>query len=898
MNLTTTSPRASDADTLAAFANELGRFFNSQHIVQIDWDATGKIHVLERGGAVSPQERSIDGSSRLPFADGHCDTVFNLGSLASLPLAVVDVWLAELHRVTRRNLWIALEALPGRNQNWWERRFFEVGFRKHPFTMVVCPYSERERDATRVLLVLEKIPAAALARYPLTALKAERDLHMDMLREAGIRSEAHLARYQLAARHAPEQGIILDAACGLGYGSAMLARQFPGARVIGIDISEYAVDYARTNFAAELPNLEFHVADACDLTMVVEDSVDLVVSFETIEHVPDPELFLRGVARRMKAGARFIGSVPNLWLDETGKDPNPWHFHVFDLPKFYQLMAGHLQVSHVYRENAGGHLRNTKAGPDMREVRLPVTDQLEEAEWWLIAAQKPDPRAGIAGPKPRIWLVDGDVRGRFYTQLQSVLDADWLAGPDVVPDNLDLAIVSDEFCWENSLEVQQLKRLGVPTLHVVDGVVDWKNTWENPRSLRGDAGLPLFQPVLCDKIACLGPVQARIFSAWGNASKCELVGAPRFDRYYTLKRRTRKAEEPARVLILTANTAYFNAEQHAAILTGLKDLRDFFAAAANDGIPVEPVWRLTSGLTEELGLPPPQKGSDLADVLTTVDAVIGGSSTALLEAMMLGLPTALLDYSNVPHYLQPAWQITAEAHIGPVLGELLNPSHPRMLQQEMTLHDNLACASPATTRLANLVSAMIIFARQARERGETPVFPADLLARQQELPRPRENRFDLAKLHPEHAVFRISTFAELQAELNHWHKRHAAFHGPSSALRAGSIAGEGAVRAYSEATLLWRAKLEGAQALVSLGQNKAAVDLMLQGIKAVESCKDARIILEALLAIGSALGKLDGGRARFLLETAQKLATRLGKPEAVRLASDQIAKIPAPRKAA
>jgi len=861
----------------AGFVSQLTQFFKGPKLLQVDWTdgATATIihHDDGQTAGTAREVKAAGAGPRFPLPDGSVDTVFNLGSLARVEERALPGWLAELWRVTGRNLWFALEAGPGRDHQWWETKFFEAGFRKHPLMSLVVPYPASERDESRVMLVLEKIPAAALAKYPLSALKAERDLHMDMLREAGVRSEAHLARYQLAARHARDGGVILDAACGLGYGSAMLAQQFPHARVIGVDISEYAIDYARANFAGVLPNLEFHLADACNLSMIAEGTVDLVVSFETIEHVPDPGLFLRGAVQRMKAGATFIGSIPNLWLDETGKDPNPWHFHVFDLPKFYQLMAGFLHVSHVYRENAGGHLRNTASGPDLRAVQLPVTDQLEEAEWWIIAARKTPAALAATGKKPRIWLIDGEIRGRFYVQLQESFEAEWLIGSSIQPENLDLAIVSDEWWAPSSVEVQRLKRLGVPTLHVVDGVVDWKNTWENPRSLSAAAGLPLFQPVLSDKIACLGQAQARILGTWGNAAKCEIVGAPRFDRYYALKRRKRTAEMPARILIVTANTPYFNEQQHADILEGLKDLKEFFALAAQEGIPIEPVWRLTKGLDAELGLTPAATAArELADVLGTVDGVIGSSSTALLEAMLLGLPTALLDYSNCPHYLQPAWQITAARQIPLVVGELVNPPPPKMLEQETVLHDNLECASPATARLIQLVTVMIEEGRRARRCGEMPSFRPQMLSPGtpgQILP---ENRFNLAKLYPDHPVFRIDSIAELQAELNHWRKNHS----------------ESMWKSYALLTVQWRSKLEAATILSGLGQSEAAVDLMMQSLKVVESCNQPEVVMEAVLEVSTHLAPHDAGRTRRLLAMALNLARRLGRADAIQRATQML----------
>ena len=75
---------------------------------------------------------------------------------------------------------------------------------------------------------------------------------------------------------------VLDAACGEGYGSAMLARS--AASVTGVDISEASIEHARRRYRA--PHLEFRSADCLNLPFD-DDSFDSIVSFETLEHLAD-----------------------------------------------------------------------------------------------------------------------------------------------------------------------------------------------------------------------------------------------------------------------------------------------------------------------------------------------------------------------------------------------------------------------------------------------------------------------------------------------------------------------------------------------------------------------------------------------------------------------------------
>jgi hypothetical protein len=159
--------------------------------------------------------------------------------------------------------------------------------------------------------------------------------------------------------------------------------------------------------------------------------------------------------------------------------------------------------------------------------------------------------------------------------------------------------------------------------------------------------------------------------------------------------------------------------------------------------------------------------SSLADTLESVDAVITTPSTVMLESMLQGVPVALLDYNNRPHYVPAAWTITAPDHMGEVIAQLVAPPHIRMIWQDTILHDNLECRSAATPRLAQLVQQMIAIVRQCRVNGEPVSFPGRILSdvfAGHHLP---EERFDLARLYPDHPVFSQMDRAELQAALGH-----------------------------------------------------------------------------------------------------------------------------------
>src|SRR5690348_13511788 len=91
----------------------------------------------------------------------------------------------------------------------------------------------------------------------------------------------HMHRY-VAARLLVQGKRVLDIACGEGYGSDLLSEA--AASVVGVDIDEAAISHARQAYVR--PNLKFLRGDAVAIPLG-DSSVDVVVSFETIEHLAD-----------------------------------------------------------------------------------------------------------------------------------------------------------------------------------------------------------------------------------------------------------------------------------------------------------------------------------------------------------------------------------------------------------------------------------------------------------------------------------------------------------------------------------------------------------------------------------------------------------------------------------
>lgn len=110
----------------------------------------------------------------------------------------------------------------------------------------------------------------------------------------------HRARYQFARDIINETDVVLDAACGCGYGSHIMSENV--SRVYGMDASIEAIDYALENY--DNNNIFYLLRELpCELP-----KVNIITSFETIEHVIDPPIILK---QFRDVSEKLICSVPN-----------------------------------------------------------------------------------------------------------------------------------------------------------------------------------------------------------------------------------------------------------------------------------------------------------------------------------------------------------------------------------------------------------------------------------------------------------------------------------------------------------------------------------------------------------------------------------------------------------
>jgi 2-polyprenyl-3-methyl-5-hydroxy-6-metoxy-1,4-benzoquinol methylase len=158
--------------------------------------------------------------------------------------------------------------------------------------------------------------------------------------EVSIVFARHTLTYEYALQYA-EGKKALDAGCGTGYGSNMLATR--AHHVTAIDLSGDALDYCRSHYAK--PNLEFVQKDVTKLTYRGE--FDVAVSFQVIEHLPDPSAFLQSLKQAVVPGGTILIATPNVRTPRTGADANPFHCSEMSFDELRALLSKHFSSFQV-----------------------------------------------------------------------------------------------------------------------------------------------------------------------------------------------------------------------------------------------------------------------------------------------------------------------------------------------------------------------------------------------------------------------------------------------------------------------------------------------------------------------------------------------------------------------
>lgn len=142
---------------------------------------------------------------------------------------------------------------------------------------------------------------------------------------SGLLEAEHVQRYTFATNYAKGKSV-LDIACGAGYGSYLL-RAGGATRVIGVDISAEAIQFANDHYRSD--EITFVVHDA---EQFKNGSYDMITSFETLEHLDKRQQFLENTRSMLNEHGILIMSTPNKLITSPMKSPSEIRntFHTYE----------------------------------------------------------------------------------------------------------------------------------------------------------------------------------------------------------------------------------------------------------------------------------------------------------------------------------------------------------------------------------------------------------------------------------------------------------------------------------------------------------------------------------------------------------------------------------------
>lgn len=130
----------------------------------------------------------------------------------------------------------------------------------------------------------------------------------------------HLSRYAFTLDFCKGKRV-LDAACGEGYGTAILSNY--ASSIVGVDIDKETIEHAQQKYKKD--NVKFVASDVCKMPLP-DNSFDVIVSFETLEHVDSHEALLNEFKRVLvPGGIMFISTPDKQYYTIEPNYHNPFH---------------------------------------------------------------------------------------------------------------------------------------------------------------------------------------------------------------------------------------------------------------------------------------------------------------------------------------------------------------------------------------------------------------------------------------------------------------------------------------------------------------------------------------------------------------------------------------------
>lgn len=169
--------------------------------------------------------------------------------------------------------------------------------------------------------------------------------------------------YEFASKILKPSDVLLDIACGDGFGSRYLSSYV--SRAVGADINAEIIKENKAQNTVD--TITYDVEDACNFSYG-DGSFDAAVGMEIIEHIPLDHVhdFVKEIRRVLKPGGVFICSTPQ---NSMGEIPVvPWHVKEYSVEEFKKILGTYFTNVKIYASKRGGPLTEDEHGEKMLAV--------------------------------------------------------------------------------------------------------------------------------------------------------------------------------------------------------------------------------------------------------------------------------------------------------------------------------------------------------------------------------------------------------------------------------------------------------------------------------------------------------------------------------------------------
>lgn len=193
----------------------------------------------------------------------------------------------------------------------------------------------------------------------------------------------HLERYRFSLGVVGDDQVVLDAASGSGYGTALLGQR--ARHVVGVDVSKHALAYARRHHMP--PNVDYLQANLDSHIPLADGQFDAIVSFETLEHVHNYHRLLSEFRRLLKPGGLVILSTPDreIYSDRL-RYRNRFHVRELSRPELLAAVSRYFSITEQYGQvayaPAGWQIPlGWLSGLDFLGLRSRIGDRTGSVQW-------------------------------------------------------------------------------------------------------------------------------------------------------------------------------------------------------------------------------------------------------------------------------------------------------------------------------------------------------------------------------------------------------------------------------------------------------------------------------------------------------------------------------------